>query len=93
MKKLSILILILTVLLFSCKKVDINDGSASLTFRLTDAPAAYDKVNIDIVGTQAIINDPTINLDVHAGVYNLLDLVNGKDTVIVDQQIPSGELS
>jgi hypothetical protein len=30
---------------------------------------------------------------VKAGVYNLLDFANGKDTVIVDQEIPSGELS
>jgi hypothetical protein len=93
MKKLFIHILILMAALFGCKKVDNNIGTASLTFRLTDAPAVYDKVYIDIIGAQAIINDSTINLDVHAGVYNLLDLVNGKDTVIVDQQIPSGELS
>jgi|WetSurMetagenome_2_1015567.scaffolds.fasta_scaffold00989_17 hypothetical protein len=95
MKNLIILIIISTAALFSCKKDNASDNSqtARLTFRLTDAPASYDKVNIDIVGAQAIINDSIINLEVNAGIYNLLDFVNGKDTVIVDQQIPAGVLS
>jgi hypothetical protein len=96
MKNLSFFLLFLSIILFSCRKVTLpgNDkGLATLTFRLTDAPAAYSKVNINIIGAQAIINDSIIDLNVKAGVYNLLDFVNGKDTVIVDQQIPSGTLS
>jgi hypothetical protein len=96
MKKNIVLILILGVTLFSCNKDNIVDNtgqSARLSFRLTDAPAVYDKVFIEIIGAQAIINDSVINLDVNAGIYNLLDFVNGKDTVIADQQIPSGKLS
>lgn len=95
MKKLFILILIMTAGFISCKKesTNNNNGTARVIFRLTDAPGPYDKVNINIVGAQAIINDSIINLDVKAGVYNLLDFVNGKDTLIVDQEIPSGELS
>jgi len=94
MKKLSGLLIILAIALFSCKKESSNvTGASRLTFRLTDAPGAYDKVDIDIIGAQAIVNDSIINLDVNKGVYNLLDFVNGKDTVIVDQQIPSGTLS
>jgi hypothetical protein len=79
----------------SCSKDNINniEGKAKLTLNLTDAPAIYDKVNIDIVGLQVIINDSVIDLDVEKGIYNLLDLVNGKDTVIADQEIPSGTLS
>jgi hypothetical protein len=67
--------------------------SPRLTFRLTDAPAAYDKVYIDIIGAQAIIDEKSIDLEVKTGIYNLLDFTNGKDTVIVDQQIPEGQLS
>jgi len=92
MKKLFILISILISILSSCVKENLKE-SPRLTFRLTDAPANYDKVNIDIVGAQAIINGQTIELDVNKGVYNLLDFTNGKDTIIVDQQIPEGELS
>ncbi len=96
MKNLIILVILLTVTLFSCNKevLDDNaDGSARLTFRLTDAPATYDKIYVDIIAAQAIVNDSTIDLDVNAGIYNLLDFVNGKDTLIVDQEIPSGKLS
>jgi hypothetical protein len=104
MKKIIIPVFVLIAALLSCNKEtvvneDINgvgvttDGSTRLAFRLTDAPGDYDEVNIDIVGAKAIINDSIIDLDVKAGVYNLLDFVNGKDTVIVDQQIPAGKLS
>ena len=96
MKNLSLFILILTVALFSCNKDNLGDkakGSARLTFRLTDAPAAYNKVYIDIVAAQAIINDSIIDLHINTGIYNLLDFVNGKDTMILDQEIPSGKLS
>jgi hypothetical protein len=94
LKKTAIFLLLISAFLTGCQKQEnTNSGSTRLTFRLTDAPALYDKVNIDIIGAQAIIDGNTIDLDVNAGVYNLLDFTNGKDTVIVDQEIPSGELS
>jgi hypothetical protein len=92
MKKINILIIISIFALISCNKDNATE-LPRLTFRLTDAPAPYDKVNINIVGAQAIIDGKTIDLDVNAGIYNLLDFANGKDTVIVDQQIPEGQLS
>jgi len=75
--------------------VDENDSKqmARLSFLLSDAPAEFEQVNIDIVGIQAIINDSIIDLEVQTGIYNLLDFVNGKDTLIVDQEVPSGKLS
>lgn len=94
MKKI-ISIALLVLGFISCRKDNLSDskGSARLTLRLTDSPALYDKVNIDIIGANAIIEDSIIKLDVHTGIYNLLDFVNGKDTLIVDQQVPSGMLS
>jgi hypothetical protein len=96
MKNLNILFLFLAIALSGCTKessVDSNAPKARLTFFLTDAPAAYDKVFIDIVAAQAIINDSVFDLKVNTGVYNLLDFVNGKDTMIVDTEIPAGRLS
>src|SRR5512137_1965118 len=104
MKKIIIPVFLALAALLGCSKEtiineDVNgvgvttDGSTRLTFRLTDAPGDFQEVNIDIVGAQAIINDSIVNLDVKAGVYNLLDFTNGKDTILVDQQIPSGKLS
>lgn len=85
----------LSTALFSCKKDDTNfgEGKSRLTFKLTDAPGDFDKVNIDLKGVEVIVDDSIINLEVNTGVYNLLDFVNGKDTIIVDQQIPSGTIS
>jgi len=97
MKKILVFVLLLPLGLFSCKKENTDSGNGNgltrIVFRLTDAPAAYDKVYIDVQGAKAIVNDSTIDLKVNAGVYNLLDFTNGKDTVLVDQEIPSGELS
>jgi hypothetical protein len=93
MKKLGLVLSVLLVVIASCQEDIYSPGSARLAFRLTDAPASYDKVFIDLVGAQAIINDSIIDLDVNAGIYNLLDFTNGKDTLIVDQEIPSGTLS
>jgi hypothetical protein len=94
MKKIIFLGLIISIGLFSCKKEESPfNGTSRLSFRLTDAPGAFEEVNVDIKGVQAIVNDTVIDLTVNAGIYNLLDFVNGKDTLLVDQQIPSGKLS
>ena len=96
MKKLLFFVFIsfIAVAIISCMKDDAgNADKVSMTFRLTDAPADYDKVYIEIVGLQVIINDKIIDMDVETGIYNLLDFVNGTDTVIADQEIPSGKLS
>ena len=95
MKKFPILVLLVMLTLISCSEnnADFDNGTSRLTFRLTDAPGDYDKVNIDIVGVQVIINDTIIDLAVNEGIYNLLDFVNGKDTLLVDQSVPAGKLS
>jgi len=93
--KIPILVMaaLIITLLISCSKMNDNDNLSKITFHLTDAPAVYDKVNIDIVGIQVIIKDSIIDLETQNGVYNLLDFVNGKDTLIVDQEVPYGMLS
>lgn len=94
MKKLFVIFSICALINSGCTKDENNnEGKAMLSFRLTDAPADYDEVNIEITGLQVIINDSIIELDVVEGIYNLLDLVNGKDTLIAEQDIPSGKMS
>lgn len=94
MKKISIIVLFAMLAMVSCREDQgFENGTSRLTFRLTDAPGDYDKVNIDIAGVEVIINDSIIDLSVDEGVINLLDFVNGKDTLLVDQTVPSGKLS
>ena len=80
------------VFIFSCKK---ESGSAPIRILLTDNPAAYDSVNIHIVGMQVQISKDTnawISIDVKDSMYNLLDLQNGITTVLAQDTIPTGVL-
>lgn len=82
--------------LYSCSEKSTAE-KAKLAIRLTDDPADYDAVNIDIQDVQINVTGdddkgwqslPGVN----RGVYNLLDLVNDKDTLLVNADIPTGRL-
>ena len=66
---------------------------ADLQFWLTDMPGEYQQVNIDVQQVNVILNDSLIELATNQGIYNLLDFVNGKDTLIVDDEVTSGFIS
>src|SRR5882724_6605827 len=97
----SFLLVLLTsgILIFvSCKKSD--SGASHLEVRLTDAPAGYDAVYIDIQKVEVNVSGDTgtirgwqtINL-LHPGVYNLLNFKNGIDTLLAATDLPAGTLS
>ncbi len=50
-------------------------------------------MNIDIVAVKIIVNDSIIELNTNQGIYNLLEFVNGKDTLLVDDETPAGYIS
>jgi hypothetical protein len=50
--------------------------------RMTDAPAAYSAVNIDLQGVEITGNGGVTQLNVNPGIYNLLNFSNGVDTLI-----------
>ena len=77
------------VLFFACKK---ESGSSTLMVRLTDAPAAYEEVNIDLERvTVKLANDTAgwVELAAVPGIYNLLGLQNGVDTLIGSLTLPT----
>lgn len=87
MKTLKSLLLIMTIGLFvnSCKKDDSVQPAREPTpyyLRMTDAPAAYSAVNVDIQSVEIKGNRGTATLNVNAGIYNLLNFSNGLDTLI-----------
>ena len=80
----------------SCKK----DATSRLTVYLTDAPADYDAVNIEVVGIQVkASSDPgeggwiTMPMAVSPVVYNLLEFTNGMETLLSTFELPSGKIS
>jgi len=99
---LTALMIIGGFVLFSCNKNSSSGGNGTghLEVRLTDDPAVYDAVNIDVQSVEVNISSDTgtssgwktINL-LHPGVYNLLAFRNGMDTILASADIPSGQLS
>ncbi len=81
-------------LFFSCNNA--NEATSFLEVRLTDAPGDYDEVNIDIVDVQ--VNSGSDDggwksLEVTKGVYDLLKLTNGIDTLLGKTELPAGRVS
>lgn len=96
-KLLSVTLVLLSFFVFmeACKK---NKSSSRLTLYLTDDPANYSEVNIDL--QKVLINtssDPDNGWQEIAlkspGIYNLLDFRNALDTVIASVEIPAGKIS
>lgn len=74
-----------------------QNESAQLQIALTDDPGDFREVWIDVKEIRINMTDQddqgwTVLPGVHAGAYNLLDLVNDKDTVLVDAVIPDGKI-
>lgn len=71
-----------------------NSDKAHLTVRMTDAPASYDAVMIDIQGVEITGSDGNlVVLNANAGIYNLLDFTNGVDTLIASADVNAGTIS
>ncbi len=83
----------IAVLSVGCKKDDTNKEDAVLSIRLTDAPASYDAVYIDLAAIELTGNqNQPIQINVIPGIYNLLDFTNGTDTLIAIGGLPSGRV-
>jgi len=85
-KAFFLLIVLTAFAFFSCEQT-----STRFEIRLTDAPASYDAVNIDIQGIEYNTSGSEENgwkeLEMERpGIYNLLDFSGGLDTVLVNQE-------
>src|SRR5215831_14545747 len=81
--------------LMSCSKEEKPSAeNAKLLVYLTDKPANYQKVIIDVKDVQISMNDSSWQSlsGVKAGSYDLLRLVNDKDTLLSNSDIPTGSL-
>ncbi len=96
MKKVFVLFLavstVAVVSLFSCSKENTSKNT-TLKVRLTDNPVLADEVNVDIQQVRVKFSEDSINgwtdLNTYAGVYDLLGLQNGVDTLLAVGTIPS----
>lgn len=83
----------------SCKKDDNNNTqSYPIQMKLTDAPGDYEAVYIDIQGVEVHAENTNSNsgwqtLNVKKGIYDLVKLTNGADTVFAMDTLPIGKIS
>lgn len=87
---------ILSVAFAACTKDKVENGMLSI--RLTDAPAVYDEVLIDVqsvlINASGTDENGWTKLDsLTPGVFNLLDFTNGMDTILAEQVLPAGNIS
>lgn len=85
--------------LLSCNKKEAPSApapkNAAVTVRLTDGPAAYEAVNVDVRQVEILheTQGTIVLTPVQAGVYNLLDFRNGVDMLLCQADIPPGKIS
>lgn len=110
MKKITLFAFVLSTVALavqSCKKGD-NSPAPSATsssssssdyanFKvyLTDAPASYDEVNVDVQQVEIHSSGggwQTLSV-LNPGIYNLLEYSNGLDTLILNDSLPVGNIS
>jgi len=82
--------------LSSCSKNEKSNANAKLQIGLTDDPDPFVReVWVDIQQVEIITDGsgPVILTGTHPGLYNLLALANGRDTLLADAEIPPGKIS
>lgn len=94
MKKIffTLSVIILGITFNSCNN-DSNSSSYPYKVSMTDAPASYDKVNIDLQAVEVTgSNGQTVQLNTTAGIYNLLDFSNGVSTLIATSTLSDSKV-
>jgi len=93
MKNLRLIIMILAVvplLITGCKK-EMKSQASNVQFKMTDAPAQFDALNIDVQGIMAHTQaGGWVTLQSQLGVTNILNYANGNTAVIAEGSFPAG---
>lgn len=85
-----------TIIITACIMLSLiacKNGKRELQVLLTDAPAEYEEVNIEIVDVKVNYNKDTaswVSLSTNAGIYNLLDFQDSITTPIANGTVPEG---
>jgi hypothetical protein len=84
-------IALMSLLIMSCNK---SKDKAHLSVSMTDAPALYNNVMIDLQRVEVTgSGGGTVVLNTQAGLYNLLDFTNGLSTLIATGDLDAGTVS
>lgn len=87
MKKLSFLIILaFLAVMTACNKNNSSDPGANPVFavKLTDAPAGYDAVNVEIISMEANLGNGWVVFPVeYPAIYNLQEFSNGNTMILI----------
>lgn len=93
-------IVFLSIGVISCGKDDANNNDqeqdARVSVRLIDEPGDYDAVFVDVQDVVVKYNgsDDEVTIgEINAGIYDLLELTGGVSVLLVDDEIPAGNIS
>lgn len=82
----------LVIFFIACNK-EATSGTTTLKIRLTDNPVNAEEVNVDIREVKVKFAEDSLQgwatLSTQAGVYNLLGLQNGVDTLLASGTLPT----
>lgn len=96
MKNYLFLSLLSALLFTACTKSDsTSESNTNFKVKLTDAPYAAQQVNVEIKEVRvnyAKDSLPWVTLQTNAGIYDLLKLQNGVDTLLGTTSIPIGTI-
>jgi hypothetical protein len=87
------LFVLLLIYLYSCKKEEPEVGTLKIS--LTDAPGDFQAVNLEIkkVKLHSNLSHPEadwIEMETQAGIYDMIGLSTGKDTLLASGELPTG---
>ena len=102
MKKILLLTFITTLFTIGCKEIDEsakNNGKGTLYVHLTDAPAEYTSVLVDVQKLLIKISEDDLEdgwqemvLDT-IGQINLLDYTDGNSILLTEEELPVGQIA
>ena len=89
---LSVILASIVLFIYACEQ---NDGTAKFNLHLTDAPADYDAVLVDIQSIEVHFatedeGDWVTLENINTGIYDLLKFNNSLDTLLVSADLPAG---
>jgi hypothetical protein len=86
------------LLVFACKKDEATISEPTLELSLTDGPGDFESVIIDVIGAEVHITKDTgktdswLPLAIKPGLYDILKLSNGVDTVLGSTKLPLADI-
>tara|TARA_B100001765_G_C19508330_1_gene344916 strand:+ start:357 stop:1160 length:804 start_codon:yes stop_codon:yes gene_type:complete len=97
------IVALLSFAVVSCSDDDANSnpdndpqGTSQISVRMVDAPGDYEAVFVEVEDVVVKYNDSEDEVSigtVNTGVYDLLELTGGVSVLLVDDEVPAGNLS